>query len=139
MLEKEVLIREIHHRVKNNLQLMSDLLDMTRMRSGDELTKSILTDMMLESRQWHRFIRSYCKSRQFGSIDLASQIQDQASGLSDIYSHDGHKIRCVVNADRVSVPVDLAIPCALVLNGILSTHTSMPSKAGPRERLRFLL
>ncbi len=51
---------------------------------------------------------------------MASQIQDQASGLSDIYSHDGHKIRCVVNADQVSLPVDLAIPCALVLNEILS-------------------
>jgi PAS domain S-box-containing protein len=118
--EKEVLLREIHHRVKNNLQLISGLLDMTRMRTGDESTNSILTDMMLKIQTMAQIHTRLYESRQFGKINLTAQIHDQVVSLSDIYSHKGHEIACEIDPNEVFLPVDQAIPCALVVNEILS-------------------
>jgi PAS domain S-box-containing protein len=118
--EKEVLLREIHHRVKNNLQLISGLLDMTRMRSGDESTNSILTDMMLKIQTMAQIHTRLYESKQFGKVSLTGQIRDQIAGLSNIYSHKGHEISCEIDSEEVFLPVDQAIPCALVVNEILS-------------------
>jgi two-component sensor histidine kinase len=118
--EKDVLLREIHHRVKNNLQLISGLLDMTRMGSTDESTNSILTDMMLKIQTMAQIHTKLYESKRFGKISLSAQIQDQIDGLSNIYSHKGHEIRCEVHSNDIFLPVDQAIPCALALNEILS-------------------
>jgi PAS domain S-box-containing protein len=118
--EKEVLLREIHHRVKNNLQLISGLLDMTRMGSHDEATNSILTDMMLKIQTMAQIHTRLYESKQFGKISLSAQIRDQIDGLSNIYSGKGHEILCEVSSHDVFLPVDRAIPCALAVNEILS-------------------
>jgi len=118
--EKEVLLREIHHRVKNNLQLISGLLDMTRMRTADESTNSILTDMMLKIQTMAQIHTRLYESKQFGKISLPGQIRDQVTALTNIYSHKRHEISCDINSQEVFLPVDQAIPCALVVNEILS-------------------
>jgi len=134
--EKEVLLREIHHRVKNNLQLISGLLDMTRMRTGDESTNSILTDMMLKIQTMAQIHTRLYESKQFGKVSLTGQIQDQIAGLSNIYSHKGHEISCEIHSEEVFLPVDQAIPCALVVNEILSNaykHAFSGRKKGTIE------
>ena len=118
--EKEVLLREIHHRVKNNLQLISGLLDMTRMRTVDESTNSILTDLMLKIQTMAQIHTRLYESKQFGKISLTAQIRDQVTALSNIYSHKGHEISCEIAGHEIFLPVDQAIPCALVVNEILS-------------------
>jgi two-component sensor histidine kinase len=118
--EKDVLLREIHHRVKNNLQLISGLLDMTRMGSTDESTISILTDMMLRIQTMAQIHTRLYESEQIGKISLSAQIQNQIDGLSTIYSNKGQEIRCEVHSDDVFLPVDQAIPCGLAVNEILS-------------------
>jgi PAS domain S-box-containing protein len=134
--EKEVLLREIHHRVKNNLQLISGLLDMTRMRSSDEATNSILTDMMLKIQTMAQIHTRLYESKQFGKISLTGQIRDQIAGLSNIYSHKGHEISCEIKSQEVFLAVDQAIPCALVVNEILSNaykHAFKGRKQGTIE------
>ena len=118
--EKEVLLREIHHRVKNNLQLISGLLDMTRMRTVDESTNSILTDMMLKIQTMAQIHTRLYESKQFGKISISGQFRDQVTALSNIYSHKGHEISCEIHSEEVFLPVDQAMPCALVVNEILS-------------------
>ena len=118
--EKEVLLREIHHRVKNNLQLISGLLDMTRMRTADTTTNSILTDMMLKIQTMAQIHTRLYESKQFGKIRLTDQIRDQVVSLSNIFSYKGHEIACEINSRDVFLSVDQAIPCALVVNEILS-------------------
>jgi len=118
--EKEVLLREIHHRVKNNLQLISGLLDMTRMNSPDETTNGILTDMMLKIQTMAQIHTRLYESKMFGKISLSAQIQDQIAGLASIYTNKGHDITCEIDSQDVFLPVDQAIPCALVVNEILS-------------------
>jgi PAS domain S-box-containing protein len=118
--EKEVLLREIHHRVKNNLQLITGLLDMTRMRTQDEITPGVLTDMMLKIQTMAQIHTRLYESKQFGKIGLTGQFRDQVTALSNIYSHKGHEISCEIHAEEIFLPVDQALPCALVINEILS-------------------
>ena len=134
--EKEVLLREIHHRVKNNLQLISGLLDMTRMRTVDESTNSILTDMMLKIQTMAQIHTRLYESKQFGKISISGQFRDQVTALSNIYSHKGHEISCEIHSDEVFLPVDQAMPCALVVNEILSNaykHAFKGRKKGTIE------
>jgi len=118
--EKEVLLREIHHRVKNNLQLISGLLDMTRMRTDDDSIYNILTDMMLKIQTMAQIHTRLYESKQFGKINITDQIRDQSKALSNIYSNEGHEITCEILPNEIFLPVDLALPCALVVNEILS-------------------
>ncbi len=119
--DKEVLLREVHHRVKNNLQLISGLLDMTRMRTGDESTNSILTDIMLKIQTMGQIHTRLYESRQFGKINITDQFRDQVTALSEIYSHKGGaEISCEIDPVIVCLPVDQALPCALVVNEIIS-------------------
>ncbi|PKL60155.1 MAG: hypothetical protein CVV33_04130, partial [Methanomicrobiales archaeon HGW-Methanomicrobiales-4] len=118
--EKEVLLREIHHRVKNNLQLISGLLDMTRMRTVDISTNNILTDMMLKIQTMAQIHTRLFESKQFGKISIPDQIRDQIAALSNIYSHKGHDISCEIHSEEVFLPVDQALPCSLAVNEILS-------------------
>ena len=134
--EKETMLREIHHRVKNNLQLISGLLDMTRMSSSDESTNSILTDMMLKIQTMAQIHTRLYKSKQFGKISITGQIQDQVTALSNIFSHKGQEISCKINPEEVFLPVDQALPCALVVNEILSNaykHAFKGRKKGTIE------
>jgi PAS domain S-box-containing protein len=138
--EKEVLLREIHHRVKNNLQLISGLLDMTRMRSKDETTNSILTDMMLKIQTMAQIHTRLYESKQFGKISITGQFMDQIIALSNIFSYQGHEISCEISPEEVFLPVDQALPCALVVNEILSNaykHAFKGRKQGKIEISAF--
>ena len=118
--EKEVLLREIHHRVKNNLQLVSGLLDMTRMRTSDRVTYDILTDVMLKIRVMAQIHTRLYESGQFGRIGLEEQITDQIQAIRSIYSYSGDDIQIQVHSPGIYLPVDQAIPCALIVNELLS-------------------
>ena len=118
--EKETLIREIHHRVKNNLQIISGLLDMTRMRTPDSTTNSILTDMMMKIKTMAQIHTRLYESKQFDKINMGSQIRDQVTDLSSIYGREGAEIQISIDSEDIYLPVDQAIPCALVVNEVLS-------------------
>jgi two-component sensor histidine kinase len=134
--EKETLLREIHHRVKNNLQLISGLLDMTRMSSADESTNSILTDIMLKIQTMAQIHTRLYESKHIGKINITDQCRDQITALSNIFSHKGHEISCTINPEEIFLPVDQALPCALVVNEILSNaykHAFKGRKKGKIE------
>ncbi len=118
--EKEVLIREIHHRVKNNLQIMYGLLYMTTRRTEDPETAGILTDMMMKIKTMAQIHTRLYESKQFDKINMAGQIQDQMTDLSRIYASSGLEIACIVEAEEIFLSVDQAIPCALLINEVLS-------------------
>ena len=118
--EKEILIREIHHRVKNNLQIISGLLDMTRMRTDDRRTMGILTDMMMKIKTMAQIHTRLYESKQFDRINMGIQIRDQVADLSSIYGRGGAEIESEMTVEDIYLSVDQAIPCALVVNEILS-------------------
>lgn len=139
--EKDVLLREINHRVKNNLQLISSLLDMTRMRSDNESTTNILTDMMLKIKTMAQIHNKLYESKEFGSINITDQFRDQVIALSDIFANQNQKIIYEMEPGEVMLPVDKALPCALVINEILSNaykHAFKGRKTGMIKMSVFL-
>ncbi|MGE5832687.1 MAG: PAS domain S-box protein, partial [Methanomicrobiales archaeon] len=80
--EKEVLLREIHHRVKNNLQLTTSLLDMTRMRTRDPEASGVLTDIMMKIQTMAQIHTRLYESKQFDRINMDRQIRDQIQALT---------------------------------------------------------
>jgi two-component sensor histidine kinase len=135
--EKEILIREIHHRVKNNLQIISGLLDMTRMRTEDRATTEILTDMMMKIKTMAQIHTRLYESKQVDRINMGGQIRDQVADISNIYRRSGPDIACQVDAEELNLPVDQAIPCALVVNEALSNSFKHAFKGRRNGNIRI--
>ena len=136
--EKEVLIREIHHRVKNNLQIITGLLDMTRSRAHDAPTREILTDMMLKIRTMAQIHTRLYECHQSGRVNMGEQIRDMVAGLSGIYGKSGTEVDCTIEAGDFSLDVDQAVPCALAVNEILSNSFKHAFKGRQKGTIHIL-
>ncbi len=118
--EKMVLLREIHHRVKNNLQIVSSLLYL----QADSVQDEQISGMLLESR--HR-IRSMVLVHEmlYGTQDLTMVGFDQylerlTSYLLRALCGNTDRIRLDTEAANVNLPIDTATPCALIINELVS-------------------
>ncbi len=118
--EKEVLLKEVHHRVKNNLQIVSSIFSLQTAHVGED--KRIL-DLLRDSRDRIRsmsFIHeSLYQNKDFSSIDLADYMEGLSRNLMMSYSLTG-KVRLVTDLQRIDLALDQAIPCGLILNELIS-------------------
>lgn len=118
--EKEVLLREIHHRVKNNLQIVSSLL---MLQSGAMNTPE--TVQMFQECQ-NRIIamalihEQLYRSENLAQICLGDYIQSLTVRLLQSYRTDTDRIETQIDADRISLSLDRAIPCGLILNELVA-------------------
>ena len=118
--EKEVLLQEIHHRVKNNLQVISSLLDLQADATADER----LIDPLRESRDRVRSMalihESLYHSDDLAQLDLGDYIRDLTSNLLSSYSVQASDITLTIDVADISLTVDAAIPCGLIINELIS-------------------
>jgi PAS domain S-box-containing protein len=118
--EKEVLLREIHHRVKNNLQVISSLLNMQVRKAKD---KNVI-DSLLNSRsriQTMSLIHAQLyQSENFEQVEMGTTIRKLLSFLSQIYAGAKKNITSVVTAEGVILSISQAIPCGLIINELVS-------------------
>ena len=117
--EKEVLLLEIHHRVKNNLQIISSLLDMTRNRSKDPRVIEALTAARNKIYAMSLINTQLYQSNRFDRIDMQTFIQNLTNSLG-MLSADHRRIRYRIDAHQFFMSVTHANPVALILNEILS-------------------
>ena len=118
--EKDLLLREVHHRVKNNLQLIIGLVDMTKTRAHDPSVISTLTDIMTKVQTMGSIHTRLYESKRFDKINMKQQIHDLVDMISGFYDHDHLDITTTIDCADIYLPVDQAIPCALALNEIIS-------------------
>ncbi len=117
--EKEILLLEIHHRVKNNLQIISSLLDMTRNRSKDPRVIEALTAACNKIYAMSLINAQLYESNRFDRIDMQIFIQNLTASLR-MLSADYRRVTYRIHAENFFMSVTHANPVALVLNEILS-------------------
>ncbi len=116
--DKEALLREVHHRVKNNLQVISSLLRLEGGRSGQAETKSVLDDMQGRIRSMALLHETLYRSGKFAGIDLAVYLAQVATQVFRMLANEN--VRLSLDLAPLKVGMDFATPCGLLLNELLS-------------------
>jgi len=118
--EKEVLLQEIHHRVKNNMQIISSLLNLQsekiknkEMRRAFKASQSRIRSMALIHEMLY-------KSKDFKSVDFAPYIQNLAFQLVNVYKVKSDVVRLTLDIKDVFLDINRAITCGLIINELIS-------------------
>ncbi|NJN45251.1 MAG: PAS domain S-box protein [Candidatus Competibacteraceae bacterium] len=118
--EKEVLLKEIHHRVKNNLQIISSLLDLQSDYVEDHRMQAILRDSQNRVRSMAIIHEQLYQTDDLGKIDLARYVEELTGYLLTSYSADHHGVRLQIEMPPVWLSIDTVIPCGLIINELFT-------------------
>ena len=131
--EKEVLLKEIHHRVKNNLQIIHSLLNLQSSRIGDSRTREKLKQSQNRIKSMALIHETLYQSKDFARIDFREYIKELSTHLFSSYGANSKDIKLSIEADNVYLSIDKAIPCSLIINEIVSNalkHGFLVKKKG---------
>jgi PAS domain S-box-containing protein len=118
--EKEVLLKEIHHRVKNNLQVISSLLYLQSKSIKDQQSFEILQDSQNRVRSMALVHERLYQSKDLASIDFAEYVRNLVTYLFRAYGVNPNVIKLKIHLGNVLLGVDTAIPCGLIINELVS-------------------
>ena len=118
--EKEALLREIHHRVKNNLQIISSLLSMQARKAKDENVIVSLLDSRSRIQTMSLIHAQLYQSENLEQVEMGTTIRKLVSFMLQIYAEAKKNITSVVTAEDVTLPISQAIPCGLIINELVS-------------------
>jgi two-component sensor histidine kinase len=118
--EKEVMLKEIHHRVKNNLQVVSSILRLHEKNITDPAARAAFAASQGRVRSIALLHEKLYQSRDLGSLDMAVYASSLVTALIRTHDESNSHVKVAVEGEGVYLPVDLAAPCGLILNELLT-------------------
>jgi PAS domain S-box-containing protein len=134
--EKEVLLKEIHHRVKNNLQVIASLLSLQSSYITDPKAFAMFADTQYRVESIALIHETLYQAKDLAQIDFAEYVQHLAMHLFRSYEVYEDTITLQIHVESLTLGVDTAIPCGLILNELVSNAlkhafpAGMPGKIG---------
>jgi PAS domain S-box-containing protein len=117
--EKEILLREIHHRVKNNLQVVCSLLNLQAYGHENPGLINFVQDCRARVRSMALVHEHLYQSKDLHSVPLAAYLDALVQEVAQTQPASG-TVRCSVDANAITLPVDQAIPCGLIVNELVT-------------------
>ncbi|MFC1835547.1 PAS domain S-box protein [Thermodesulfobacteriota bacterium] len=118
--EKEVLLQEIHHRVKNNLQVMSSLLRLQSRHVGRKDVTEVFRDAEHRVRSMALAHEKLYQSSDLANIWLSDYITTLSKHILGSYETDTNRLKLSTDIDGISLPIDSAIPLGLIVSELIS-------------------
>lgn len=118
--EKEVLLKEIHHRVKNNLQIISSLLNLQSRYIRDEDAFGVFKESQNRIKSMALIHEKLYQSEDLTKIDFAEYVRSLTFHLFNSYSVDQSAVEFSINFEEVLFDIDTSIPCGLIINELVS-------------------
>jgi PAS domain S-box-containing protein len=134
--EKEVLLQEIHHRVKNNLQIISSLIALQSRHIVEEKMAAVLNDSQNRIRSMALIHEQLYHSEDLARIDFAGYLRNLSNTLLRSYTDAAAAVTLRVEADPVLLRVGTAIPCGLIVNELVSNCLKHAFPRGTRGEIR---
>lgn len=130
--EKEVLLKEVHHRVKNNLQVINSILNLQSSYVKDDETLQIIIESQNRIRSMSYIHESLYQTKDFASINFKDYITNLVQNLIHSYEVYSDQTELDLQVEQVELALDQAIPCGLILNELItnSLKYAYPNKEG---------
>jgi two-component sensor histidine kinase len=117
--EKELLLKEIHHRVKNNLSIISSLLELQK-EGVDEAIKDALSSSQARIKSIAKVHEKLYESTTLSDIPLDNYITEITEEIEKAYSSKEKEIEIIIDVDPITVNINNAIPIGLILNELIN-------------------
>ncbi len=139
MHEKEVLLTEIHHRVKNNLQIVSSLLYLQSRNTDDPVARSMLQESRNRIVAMSLIHQKLYQTTDFARIQFANYARELTLALLQSYGRTQAEVALTSESDDTTLAVTLAVPCGLILNEVVSNSLkyAFPDKRGGTIHIAF--
>ncbi|AWJ82200.1 histidine kinase (plasmid) [Azospirillum sp. TSH58] len=118
--EKEALLKEIHHRVKNNLQLVTSLLNLQARRVEDEAVAALFADSRDRVRSMALVHENLYRLGNFARVPMREHLESVCAHLLRAYSRQAGAVRLETAMDDLQLDLDRAVPCGLIVNELVS-------------------
>lgn len=118
--EKEVLLKEIHHRVKNNLMVIFSLLNLQSQYIKDKDDYEMFLESQNRTKSMALIHERLYQSDDLKSIDFSDYLQSLANDLFHTYSVDQNLVKLKMDLDRITLDVNTSIPLGLIVNELIS-------------------
>lgn len=118
--EKEILLQEVHHRVKNNLQVISSMLNLQRRFVSDPLLLQVLDESTNRISTMSYIHESLYQNTDFSSISFAEYLKRLTSNLMSSYAQQSASVELKANMSSIHLNLEQAIPCGLIVNELVS-------------------
>lgn len=135
--EKTSLLQEVHHRVKNNLQMISSLLNLQARQTADGATRALFLESQGRVRSIALLHESLYQSADLGRVNMQEYVSKLVSTLARTYRQAA---RVVTEIGPVHLPADLAVPCGLIVNELITNalkHAFPSSESVPQNEIRI--
>jgi len=136
--EKEILLKEIHHRVKNNLQVISSILNLQSSFVTDEKTLEILQESRNRIRTMAVIHENLYRTEDFSSINFSNYLQNLLGNLVASYRIN-EEVVLVTELEDVDLILDQAIPCGLLVNELITNALKYAWKQGEKGTITIHL
>jgi PAS domain S-box-containing protein len=136
--EKEVAIKEVHHRVKNNMQVISSFLELQSNYIEDPVAIEKLNECQQRVRAMALVHEKLYQSKSFGAINAAEYIKSLIADLMISYSLST-LVDVSVDVDDVNINIDMAIPCGLIINELVTNSLKYAFDGRPEGKLSLTL
>ncbi len=137
--EKEVLLKEIHHRVKNNLQVISSLLKLQAGYIKDDRILEVFKESQNRVRAMALIHEKLYQSDDLAKTDFAEYIRSLTTDLFRSYSVSSRLIKLNLQVEDVRLSIDTAIPCGLIINELISNSLKYAFSAGQTGEISIYL
>ncbi|MEQ6165686.1 histidine kinase dimerization/phosphoacceptor domain -containing protein [Ekhidna sp. MALMAid0563] len=137
--ENETLLKEVHHRVKNNLQMITSLLNMQQRRLKEESAKKALKLTKNRVKSISLIHEHLYKHDDFSKIDLEEYVEELAFILIDSLYRGSKKIATSLQIQSLKVDIDIAIPIGIILNELVTNSIKYAFQSNPDPTLEIKL
>ncbi len=118
--EKEILLKEVHHRVKNNMQIISSILKMQERLIDDKQLKMVLEESQNRIRSMALIHENLYRNENLANIMFSNYVKSLAGNLARSFSEKQGNVTFEYDIDDVYLPLDIGIPCGLIINELIS-------------------